>query len=56
MGDKYGRFFWSIINDDTFTGLAFRIGVEDVEEAMVFHSTLMIGNIQFTLGWVIEEY
>ena len=55
LGNKYGRFFWSIITDENFIGLAWRIGVEDVEDATVFHSSLMIGSFQFTIGFVLKE-
>lgn len=55
LGDMYGRFFWSIMTDEKFIGLAFRIGVEDVETATVFHSTLMLGSFQFTIGFVVKE-
>lgn len=55
LGDKYGRFFWSIIMDEDFIGLAWRIGVEDVEDAIVFHSSLMLGSFQITIGWVLRE-
>lgn len=54
LGNQYGRFFWSIITDEKFIGLAWRIGVEDVEDAIVFHSTLMIGSFQITIGWVLR--
>lgn len=55
LGNKYGRFFWSIVTDENFIGLAWRIGIEDVVDAIVFHSTLMLGCLQITIGIVLEE-
>lgn len=55
LGNQYGRFFWSIITDENFVGLAWRIGFEDVEDAIVFHSSLIIGSFQFTIGFVVKE-
>lgn len=55
LGNEYGRFFWSIIIDEKFIGFAWRIGFEDVENAIVFHSSLMLGSFQFTIGFVVKE-
>lgn len=56
LGNMYGRFFWSIITDKNFIGLAWRIGIEDVKDATIFHLSLMIGSFQITIGWVLREY
>lgn len=56
VGDTYGRFFWSILSEYEFFGIAIRIGVEEIDEEVerVFHISLMLGYIQLTLGVVLD--
>lgn len=56
FGNTYGRFFWSILTDYNFCGIAFRIGVEDIDEEVerVFHISIMLGSIQLTCGIVLD--
>lgn len=55
-GINIGRFFMSFIVNDDFCGVAIRIGKEIAidEEIEVYHFTMQLGYLQFTIGLTKE--